>query len=121
MPRTASRESATVAGHLEGRDPVVREIYHRLLAVARRFGSVAEDPKKTSIHLNRKSAFAGVATRKAGLIVTLKAPTDIKSPRIVKHLKASSHRWYLDVRLESAKDVDAEFRNWLQQSYELSS
>ena len=121
MPGTGSRESATVAGHFDGRDPVVRDIYDRLLAVARRLGSVAEDPKKTSIHLNRKSAFAGVATRKSALIITLKSATDIRSPRIVKHLNASSRRWYLDVRLESAKDVDPEFRNWLQQSYELSS
>jgi hypothetical protein len=119
MPKVLSRP--TVAGHFEGRDPVLRQIYDRLLAVSRGFGSVEEDPKKTSIHLNRGSAFAGVATRKSALIITLKSEADIESPRIVKHLKASTRRWYLDVRLESARNVDAEFTSWLKQSYELSA
>jgi hypothetical protein len=119
MTRVAAN-APRVADHFEGRAPVVRAIYDRLLAVARRLGSVDEDPKKTSIHLNRKSAFAGVATRKSALVVTIKAEEDIKSPRIAKHLKASPRRWYLDVRLESVDEVDAEFTRWLRKSYELS-
>ena len=110
-----------VADHFEGRAPVVRAIYDRLVAAARRLGSVEEDPKKTSIHLNRASAFAGIATRKSALIITLKSETDIESPRIVKHLKSSARRWYLEVRLESPRDIDAEFTRWLTQSYELSA
>lgn len=121
MPRVASRGTARVAGHFEGREPVVREIYDRLLAAARRFGSVEEDPKQTSIHLNRDSAFAGVATRKSGLVITLKSETDVASPRIVKHLQSSARRWYLEVRLESPRDIDAEFTRWLKRSYELSA
>jgi hypothetical protein len=110
-----------VADHFDNRAPTLRAIYDRLLTTARRFGPVEEDPKKTSIHLNRKSAFAGVATRKSALIVTVKAESNVKSPRIVKHLKASSRRWYLDVRLESPSEVDAELVTWLKQSYELSA
>jgi hypothetical protein len=110
-----------VAGHFKGREPALREIYDRLLAVARRFGPVEEDPKKTSIHLNRTSAFAGVAARKSGLVVTIKAEADVQSPRIVKHLQASSRRWYLDVHLESPGEVDAEFTSWLKRSFELSA
>ena len=109
-----------VADHFKNREPILRDIYREVLATGRRFGAVEEDPKKTSIHLNRKSAFAGVATRKSALIVTVKAEEDIKSPRIVKHLKASARRWYLDVRLESVEEVDAEFAGWLRKSYELS-
>lgn len=109
-----------VADHFRDREPVLRDIYRRVLATGRMFGPVEEDPKKTSIHLNRKSAFAGMATRKSALIVTVKAEADINSPRIVKHLKASARRWYLDVRLESVEDVDAEFSGWLKKSYELS-
>ena len=110
-----------VADHFKDREPVLRDIYRRVLATGRRFGPVEEDPRKTSIHLNRKSAFAGVATRKSALIVTVKAEDDVKSARIVKHLKASARRWYLYVRLESVEDVDAEFVRWLKKSYELSN
>ena len=120
MTRAAAKPPG-VADHFEGRDPVVRAIYDRLLAAAHRMGPVEEDPKKTSIHLNRTSAFAGVATRKAGLVITLKSETDIESPRIVKHLKSSARRWYLEVRLESVDEVNAEFTRWLKQSYELSA
>ena len=109
-----------VTDHFKNREPILRDIYRKVLTTGRRFGPVVEDPKKTSIHLNRKSAFAGVATRKSALVVTVKAEADIKSPRIVKHLKASPRRWYLDVRLESVEEVDAEFARWLRKSYELS-
>ena len=51
----------TVAGHFEGRDSGVKATYAALLRAARTLGPVSEDPKKTSIHVNRKAAFAGVA------------------------------------------------------------
>jgi hypothetical protein len=116
----SSVDGPRVADHFKDREPKLQDIYRKVLATGRRFGAVEEDPKKTSIHLNRKSAFAGVATRKSALVVTIKAEKDIKSPRIVKHLKASARRWYLDVRLESVEEVDAEFTSWLRNSYELS-
>jgi hypothetical protein len=120
MQRTAGGGAVTVAAHFAGREPVVRAIYDRLLAVSRRLGPVAEDPKRTSIHLNRKSAFCGVATRKGALIATLKAEVDIDSPRMIGRRQASARRWYLEVRLESVRDIDAEFIRWLTRSYELS-
>ena len=98
----------------------MRRIYDRLLEAARAFGPVAEDPKKTSIHLNRKTAFAGVATRKEFLILTLKAERDIQSARIAKHEQASARRWYLEVKLTDPADVDSELIGWLKEAYEIS-
>jgi hypothetical protein len=51
-----------LAAHFARRGPVVREIYDRLVEAAEQFGPVRQDPKKTSIHLARRTAFAGVAT-----------------------------------------------------------
>ena len=110
----------TVAEHFERSEPHVRATYDRVLNAARTLGSVEEDPKKTSIHLNRRSAFAGVSTQKAALILTLKSTEDIESARIRKHQRASARRWYLDITLEKPSDVDAELRKWLAQSYALS-
>jgi hypothetical protein len=110
----------SVENHFEGRSPAVRQIYDRLLSATSTFGPFDEDPKKTSIHLNRKTAFAGVMTRKDCLILTLKSAQDIQSPRISKHEQASAHRWHLEVRLEDPIEVDPELVGWLKEGYELS-
>ena len=100
--------------------PPQRAIYEQLLAAARAIGPFRVDPKKTSIHLTRKSAFAGVATRKDALLVTIKSPSDIPSSRIVKRQRASAHRWHLEVRLESPQEIDRELKSWLKDAMELS-
>src|SRR4029079_15565095 len=110
--------AATVAAHFTGKDPVVREIYDRLLDRAARFGPVTEDPKQTSIHLTRGSAFAGVATKRDGIVGTWKSPSDIRSARIVRRLRASANRWYFDVKLTSPAQVDRQGTGWLAGSLE---
>ena len=111
----------SVASHFGNRAPNVRDTYDALLAAARAFGDVEEDPKKTSIHLNRRTAFAGIATRKDSLVLTIKSKTDIRSPRIAKREQVSANRYHLEVRLTSAGDVDAEMRRWLKAAYEMSA
>ena len=111
----------TVKKHFENRVPEVKATYAAILKAAKKFGPVKEEAKKTSIHLIRKSAFAGVATRKDALLVTIKANADIRSPRVVKHQHASAKRWYVDVRLERPKDVDGELKSWLAAAMALAS
>jgi hypothetical protein len=72
--------------------PAQRAIYKRLLGAAKAIGPFTEDPKQTSIHLMRRSAFAGVATRKDALLLTIKSATDIRSLRIVKREQTSANR-----------------------------
>jgi hypothetical protein len=109
-----------VAAHFKGRDPVIREIYDRLVGAAEQFGPVTQDPKKTSIHLARRTAFAGIATRRDAIILTLKSKSDIRSPRIIKREQASASRWHLDVRLTDPSQVDAQIATWLERAIELS-
>ena len=110
----------TVGRHFEGHAPAVREIYRRILTIARAAGPFREEPKKTSIHLARKSAFAGVATRKDALILTIKSASDIRSKRIVKREQASANRWHLEIRLDDPKQVDHELKSWLAEAMRLS-
>ena len=110
----------SVDQHFEGKEPRVRRIYDALLRAARSFGKVEEEPKKTSIHLARKTAFAGVATRKDAVILTIKSARDIADPRIRKHEQASANRWHLDVRLEDANHVDGQLKGWLKDAYDLA-
>jgi hypothetical protein len=111
---------ATVEQHFSGRAPVVRAIYQKLLSAAKANGPFVEDPKKTSIHLARKTAFAGVATRNNALLLTVKSDRDIRSPRIEKRERTSPNRWHLVVRLEDPKDVDAEVKQWLKNAIALA-
>jgi hypothetical protein len=111
----------TVNAHFENRDAVVRQIYDRLLKSARTFGPVVEDPKKTSIHLVNRTAFAGVATRKSAIVLTIKADSDISSPRIHRSEQASARRFHHEVKLTSPADVDSELIGWLKHAYTLSN
>ncbi len=67
----------TNTSHFAGKAPVVREIYDRLIKVVKGFGTISEEPKKTSIHIVNKTALAGVATRKNYLILTIKSDTKL--------------------------------------------
>jgi len=116
----ASSKSPAVDDHFKGKGPAIRAIYEGLLTAVRKFGPVGEDPKKTSIHLTCKTAFAGIQVRKECLILTIKASGPIDSPRIFKSEQASAHRYHHQAKLTAPDDVDPELRGWLKQAYELS-
>jgi hypothetical protein len=110
----------TVKEHFENRAPEVKATYAAILKAAKQLGPVKEEAKKTSIHLVRKTAFAGVATRKTALILTLKSDTDVANTRIMKREQASANRWHLETKLETPEQVDREIVAWLQKAYELA-
>ena len=110
----------SVAQHFEGKDPVVKSIYERILKETRKFGKVIEEPKKTSIHLVNKSAFAGVATQKVALVLNIKSTSPIKHARIKKSEKVSASRYHQEIKLTSADEVDSVLMGWLQEAYSIS-
>jgi len=111
----------SVAAHFAKSDPEVQLTYRRILEAARALGPVAEEPKKTSIHLVARTAFAGVATRRSALILTLKSAKDIRSPRVEKREQVSAHRWHVEIRLAKASDVDRQLTTWLSAAYKLAN
>jgi hypothetical protein len=113
-------ESATLSQHFEGRDPVVKSIYDRILSGSRKFGPVIEESKKTSIHLVNKSAFAGVVTRKNTLILNIKSAAPIKDKRFARSEQVSAGRFHQEVKLTSTDEVDAQLLGWLKEAYTLS-
>lgn len=111
----------TVESHFSSKDPIVREIYDRVLKTIRQVGRVVEEPKKTSIHLVNATALAGVATRKDSLILTVKSDRKLTSSRIHKSEQVSASRFHHEVKLRSPGDVDDELAGWLRDAYVLSS
>jgi len=116
-----SANNVAVKSHFERRDPVVRQIYDAVLRGAKKFGRVVEDPKKTSIHLVNRTAFAGVATRNSALILTIKSDRQLSSPRIHKSEQTSANRFHHEVKLTRTAEVDTELLDWLAAAYALSS
>lgn len=110
----------TVESHFVDRANVVRTIYDKIVSTAARIGPIEEDPKKTSIHLNRRYAFAGIQTRREYLILTLKSRTEIESERVFRRVRASANRWYNYLRVAKPDEVDRELIEWLRASYEIS-
>lgn len=113
-------ETYSVSDHFVNKDPSVRALYDQLISVLRTFGPIEEEPKKTSIHLNRKSALAGVETRKDCLLLNIKSDYQIKSPRVEKAEQISAKRFHHKVRISSPKDLDEELKSWLKEAYLLS-
>jgi hypothetical protein len=111
----------TLESHFADKAPVVRAIYDKLISETGRFGNVVEEPKKTSIHLVNKTAFAGVAMRKTALMLNIKSSAPILSPRFPKNEKLSSKRYHQEVKLTDPSEVDAELIGWLRQAYDLSA
>jgi Domain of unknown function (DUF5655) len=110
----------SVNEHFVDKTGEVRAIYDRLVAMAEAFGPVEQDPKKTSIHLNRQTAFAGVAVRKAHIVLTIKSDRPINSPRVFKSEQTSAKRFHHEIKLSAIADLDAELQGWLKAAYDLS-
>lgn len=110
----------TIDQHFDGRAAQVRDIYDTIVTAGRVFGHVVEDIKKTSVHLNRKTAFAGIMTRRDYLILTIKSKHDIDSPRISKREQASANRWHHEMRINAPDEVDAQIIGWLRDAYAIS-
>ena len=110
-----------VARHFDGKAQNVRATYDAVLSASRKFGRVVEEPKKTSIHLTNRTAFAGVQTRREYLILTIKSTRDIESGRVWKREQTSPNRWHLEVKLETPADVDVELKSWLRDAYVMSA
>ena len=112
------------ASFLAGRDALVRETYRRLMTTVERFGPVAVQVKKTSLHLvagTGGSAFAGVHPQKAALLLTIRTATPLAGPRVRTVDQVSKHRFHNDVLLAAPDEVDDELLGWLQAAYALAS
>ena len=113
-------DTYTIDDHFADKAPIVRTLYDRLLEILNGFGPIIEGSKKTSIHLVRKSALAGVETRKGYLLLNIKSDHKIDSPRIQRAEQVSASRYHHKVKIESLDDFDAELEGWLKEAYLIS-
>ena len=114
-------DTATAIDHLfDGKPAEVRAAYDRLMDELRQFGPVKEAAKKTSIHLEKNSGFAGVHPRKNGFNLEFRTEHPIDNPRIVRQQQLSARRFEHTVKIESETDIDEQLLLWLKEAYTLS-
>jgi hypothetical protein len=118
MPEVLS--DYTVEQHFTGVDPGVRTLYCSIPKLLGEFGPIEEDPKKTCIHLNRKSALAGVYVQKNRIRLEFKTAYSIENPRIVKSEQISRNRWHHVLPICSNLDLDQEVSGRLKDAWEIS-
>ncbi len=111
----------SVQAIFSGKAPEALATYRALTTALTGLGPFVEEPKKTSIHLNRKSAFAGVHPRKAAILLVIRSAEPIKSPRIRKLERVSANRWHNEMLLTAPAEVDPEVLGWLGAAYALSA
>jgi Domain of unknown function (DUF5655) len=99
--------------------PAAQQLYRDLIGTIRTLGPFEAELKKTSVHLVRASAFAGVQFRRQYLLVTIKSDAPIKSQRVIKLEQVSKNRWHSEVKLSSDADFDSQLLVWLKAAYDL--
>lgn len=111
----------SVPAALSTSEPEVQDLYQALVLFCHDVGPYSVEEKKTSIHLVRKSAFAGVHPRRKHLVLTVKAASAINSDRIFTSEQVSKSRWHHEIRLTGPTDLDQELLGWLRQAYGISA
>ena len=110
-----------VAGLFAGKDPQVLATYRALTTATAALGAFEEQAKTASIHLARKSAFAGVHPRKSAILLVLRTGGPIESERVRKRERVSANRWHNELLVASPAELDAELLGWLAEAYALSA
>lgn len=103
------------------REPIVRTLYNQLMDRLSNFGTIIVEPKKTSIHLKHKTAFAGIHPKKSHFVLNIVSESPINSPRIKKFEQVSKHRFHNELDIKELCDIDPELIDWLQTAYDLMS
>ena len=101
-------------------EPHVREIARALIARTREMSDVTVTPKGTSIHLDRRTAFAGLHPRKSALLLNLRTSAPLASGRIRKVERISANRYHSELLLESVKALDGELMGWIAEAHALA-
>lgn len=112
--------TGSVEDHFKKADSSVKELYDRLLTAFREFGPVIESPKKTCIHLDNKTGFAGVYVRRDYINLVLRTDYPIDNPRVAKTEQISKNRYHNTIRVNPTERFDKQFAKWLKDAYQLS-
>jgi Domain of unknown function (DUF5655) len=102
-------------------EPQVRTVVRALIDRTRRLPGVVVDPKGTCLHLNHRTAFAGLHPRRNALLLNLRSNAPIESARIRKVEQVSSNRHHNELLIESVEAIDGELIDWIAAAHALAA
>ena len=102
-------------------DPQVRTVVRSLIERVQALPEVVVDPKGTCLHLNHRTAFAGLHPRRDALLLNLRSRAPIESPRIRKAERVSANRWHNELLVESVEAIDDELMGWVAAAHALAT
>ena len=109
----------TLAHHFRGKPPAVRALFRQVAAAIRAIGPVRVLPEKTRIAFQVRMSFAQVTPRREWLDGHVVLARRLAHPRF-RQVQTISPRNHVHVfRLSSPGDLDADFRAWLAEAYQV--
>jgi hypothetical protein len=103
--------------HFANCDPIVRELYERVLIVVQSLGSVVVLPEKTRIAFQVRMSFAQVTPRRRWLDGHVVLARRLEHPRF-RRIETFSPRNHLHAfRLEQPSHIDDTFAGWMREAY----
>jgi hypothetical protein len=102
-------------------EPGVRTVVRSLIDRVQALPGVVVDPKGTCLHLNHRTAFAGLHPRRDALLLNLRSRAPIESPRIRKVERVSANRCHNELLVDSVEAIDGELMGWLAEAHALAA
>jgi hypothetical protein len=103
------------------KSPASQAVYGRLMTALAKIGPYKVEEKKTSLHITRGRAFAGVHPRATGLVLNLVFDKPVKHARVHKSEQVSANRYHVEFKLQDPAEVDAQLVGWIKQAYTLAA
>ncbi len=101
--------------------PRVRTVVRSLIDRVQALPGVVVDPKGTCLHLNHRTAFAGLHPRRDALLLNLRSRAPIASPRIRKVELVSANRCHNELLVDSVEAIDDELMQWVAEAHALAA
>jgi hypothetical protein len=106
-----------LAAHFAGKPEIVRAIFDRLLALAKKNGPVVVLPEKTRIAFQVRMSFAAFVIRRNWVDGHVVLARRLENPRF-RRIETFSPRNHLHAfRFENVSEIDADVAAWLAEAY----
>jgi hypothetical protein len=105
--------------HFRGKRPEIRALFEQVVAAVHEIGPVRILPEKTRIAFQVRMSFAQVTPRQNWIDGHVVLARRLEHPRF-RQIQTFSPRNHLHAfRLTQPSDIDAEFRAWLREAYQV--
>lgn len=115
-----SCEKSDPARHFLNKDPVVIELFEKLLGEVTQFGDVKLNSVKNALLFTRSTNFLALKPKKKWMDIEFVLDHEVDEFPVHKTVKTSKNKWAHFVRLGSVDEIDETLVSWLRRAHEVS-